>query len=115
MVKENIKFIKGDTYSRGITIENLTLPITQLYFTIKEKTSDRNYVLQKRLNEGIEVDPDNLNRYVLTIEADDTNDFKANYNYVYDIELVSDYIKKTIVAGNLRLDDWDITSNRNEV
>jgi hypothetical protein len=24
-------------------------------------------------------------------------------------------VKKTIVGGNLRLDDWDITSKRNEV
>lgn len=115
MEKINLSFNKGDTFSKGFTIENFPLNITQIYFTIKEKPSDRNFVLQKTLENGIEIDTEKENRYVLTLEADDTNDFKANSQYVYDIELVSDSYKKTIVAGYLTLEDWDITSKANEV
>lgn len=120
MEKINFNFIKGDTYSRGFKIENFEQTITEIYFTVKEKSSDKNYVLQKTLNNGIKPDPNVSNRYILTIDADDTNDLKVNFNYVFDIQLVAATIeditvKKTIVGGNLRLDDWDITSKWNEV
>lgn len=115
MEKINFNFIKGDTYTRGFTIEGFPLEIEQIYFTVKEKSSDKKYVLQKTLNHGIEADPNIPNRYTLTIEADDTNDFKTNYNYIFDIQIVASPIKRTIVGGNLRLDDWDITSKINEV
>lgn len=115
MKKINFNFVKGDTYSRGFTIDGLEIPINQVYFTVKEKSSDKNYVLQKRLTNGIEVDAENPNRYVLTIEADDTNNLKVNYDYVFDIQIVTESIKRTIIGGNLTLEDWDITSSVNEV
>lgn len=115
MEKVNFNFVKGDTYTRGFTLENFELAIEQVYFTVKEKSSDKNYVLQKRLTNGIEVDTENPNRYVLTIEADDTNNLKVNYEYVFDIQIVTESIKKTIIGGNLTLEDWDITSSVNEV
>lgn len=115
MEKININFVKGDTYSKGFTIEGFELPITQVYFTVKEKSSDKVCVLQKTLNNGILLDQDIPNRYILTIEADDTNEFKTAYDYVYDIQIVSGTFKKTIVGGFLTLDDWDITSKENEV
>ena len=97
MEKINFKFIKGDTYSRGFTIEGFEHPIKQIYFTVKEKSADKNYALQKRLTCGIEKDPEIPNRYVLTIEADDTNNFKVNYDYVFDIQIVTETIKRTII------------------
>jgi hypothetical protein len=120
MEKINFNFIKGDTYTRGITIEGLEVPIEQMYFTVKENSSDRNYVLQKKLEQGITIDPDNPNRYILLIQADDTNNLKTKYNYVFDVQIVTipldeTIYKKTIIGGNFRLDDWDITAKRNEV
>lgn len=115
MEKVNFQFVKGDTYSRGFTIDGISQNIKEIYFTVKEKTSDKKYVMQKKLTHGIELDPLISNRYVLTISADDTNDMKANYNYVFDIEIITESIKKTIIGGNLILDDWDITSSVNEV
>lgn len=115
MIKVNFNFVKGDTFSRGFTIEGNKTPIKQIYFTVKNKSSDRNYVLQKRLTKGIELDLETPNRYVLIIDADDTNDLKTNYNYVFDIEIETESIKRTIIGGNLRLDDWDITNKANEV
>lgn len=115
MEKINFNFVKGDTYSRGFTIEGFDFPIDQVYFTVKEKSTNKDYVIQKTLFNGIERDPDNPNRYVLTIDADDTNNMKTNYNYVFDIQIVGNSIKKTIIGGYLKLNDWDITSKENEV
>lgn len=115
MKKINFNFIKGDTYARAFRIEGFELPINQVYFTVKEKSSNKNFVLQKTLNNGIELDTEIPNRYILIIEADDTNDMKTNYDYVFDIQIVSGTVKKTIIGGNLRLEDWDITSKVNEV
>ena len=115
MEKINFNFVKGDTYSRGFTIEGIEQPIKEIYFTVKEKSTDRNYALQKRLTQGIELDQNVSNRYILTIEADDTNNFKVNYDYVFDIQIVTDSIKRTVIGGYLKLDDWDITTKANEV
>ena len=115
MEKINFNFVKGDTFSKGFTLENFNLEIIEIYLTVKEKSSDKNFVLQKKLKQGIAKDPNKENRYVFTIEADDTNNFKVNYNYVFDIQIVTDSIKRTIIGGNIRLDDWDITSKVNEV
>lgn len=115
MIKTNLSFIKGDTFTQGFTISNFNLEIDKIYFTVKEKTADKNYVIQKRLNEGIEKDPEVENRYTLNIDADDTNNLKTNFNYIYDIEIVSGDYKKTIIGGYLKLEDWDVTSKVNEV
>lgn len=115
MVRVDLNFIKGDTYSRGFTIENCKFNITQIYFTVKEKPSDKNYVIQKRLNAGITQDANQDNRYVLVISPEDTDNLKTNTNYVFDIEITSAVIKKTIVGGYFKLEDWDITCEANEV
>ena len=115
MIKENFNFIKGDTFTKGFIIKNLTIDIDEIYFTVKEKSTDKNPVLQKRLNEGIKKDPNIENRYVLNIDANDTNKLKTKYNYVFDIEIISADYKKTIIGGYLTLKDWDITSKVNEV
>lgn len=119
MEKINFNFIKGDTYTRGFRIENFEHTIEQVYFTVKQKSSDRMYVLQKTLGNGIKLDPDVSNRYIITIDADDTNDLKVNYDYIFDVEIITapirgKAIKRTIIGGNLILNDWDITSERNE-
>lgn len=115
MLKSNFKFIKGDTFSQGFTISNFDLDIDKLYFTVKEKTADKNYVIQKRLNNGIEKDPDTEDRYILNIDADDTNNLKTGFEYIFDIQMVSGNYKKTIIGGYLTLEDWDVTSKENEV
>lgn len=114
MEKVDLKFIKGDTFLKGFVIENYEPEITQLYFTVKEKTTDKKFVIQKRLNEGIKRDEDNPNRYILTIDPSDTDNLKVKTNYVYDIQLVGD-IKRTIIGGYVYLEDWDVTSKVNEV
>jgi len=114
MEKVNFNFIKGDTYSRGFTVD-LDYPINQVYFTVKEKSSDKKYLIQKTLNNGIKQDLNNPKRYVLIIDPEDTDDLKVNYDYIFDIQIITDTMKRTIIGGYLTLDDWDITSAENEV
>lgn len=115
MEKINFQFVKGDTYSKGFIIDGIGETIKEIYFTVKENSSDKSYVIQKKLTQGIELDPLITNRYVLTIEPNDTDNMNTNYNYVFDIEIVTESIKRTIIGGNLILDDWNITSVFNEV
>lgn len=113
MEKINFSFVKGDSFVKGFTLD-VNQEIEEMYFTVKEKTSDKNYVIQKTLTTGILKDPKSTNRYILKLRAEDTNDLKVNYDYFYDIQIVTSAMKKTIMGGYLTLEDWDITSSINE-
>lgn len=115
MIKENFNFVKGDSYSKGFIIEGLDMPIKKIHFTVKEKSSYKKVLIQKTLENGILTDLDNPNRYIVILNPEDTEKLKVNLNYVFDIQIDTDTMKKTIVGGYLKLDDWDITNKANEV
>lgn len=120
MIKTNFNFVKGDTFTKGFVVENIQIPISQIYFTVKEKTSNKQYLFQKKLNDGIVQDENNTNRYCLTIQPEDTDNLKPGIDYIFDIEIICNIdsapaLKKTIIGGILKLDDWDVTSRVNEV
>lgn len=114
----NVKFefYRGDTYQRTITIKGWENKIDSIYFTVKNKDTDKDPILQKTLGKGIiKVDGDNeASTFLLTIDATDTDNMKTNYEYKFDIEIISGKIKKTIIDGTLRL-NTDITKTINEV
>lgn len=114
------EFYKGDTYSRDFTISGWNREITDVYFTVKENTDNKKYVLQKILNDGITIvdDTDGKSTYNIYIAATDTDHLKANTNYIFDVEILSKgndggIIKRTIIVGNLRV-LADITRSYNE-
>ena len=118
---ENVlfEFYRGDTYQRDFTIKGWSLPISKIFFTVKENAEYKNHVLQKSLinldenkteNNGITLvdKTDDMEVYNLTICCTDTERMKANFDYEFDIEIHSDgvngdLIKRTIVTGKLRL------------
>ncbi len=114
----NVKFqfFRGDTYERLITITNWDKNIDSIYFTVKHKDTDKEPVLQKTLGKGItKVDGNELtSTFLLTIDATDTDDMKTDYDYSFDVEIISSNIKKTIIKGTLTL-TTDITKTINEV
>lgn len=82
-----------------------------LYFTVKRDSYNNNFLFQKKLNEGIELQDDGY--YHITIEPADTNglDYGA---YVYDIQLKctqpKDYVK-TLINGTITLTEevtWEV-------
>lgn len=120
---ENVlfEFRKGDTYSRDFTITDYELEISKVFFTVKNNSSDKRYVLQKKLDDGITIvsDEEGVKTYNILINATDTDDMKVDYDYFFDVEIVSpgtgeDEIKQTLMVGTLRLKEV-ATQTVNEV
>lgn len=123
------EFRKGDTYSRDFTITDYDLEISKVFFTVKNNSSDKRYVLQKSLiteggittSNGITLvsDEEGVKTYNILINATDTDNMKVDYDYFFDIELVSpgvgtDEIKQTPILGTFRLKEV-ATQTVNEV
>ena len=53
-------------------------------------------------------------RVLLTIEATDTDGMQADFEYFYDLELISGRQKRTLLEGSVML-ATDYTRTRNEV
>ena len=109
---ENIlfEFYRGDTYQRDFTVTGWSFPISKVYFTVKESIDKKNYVLQKKLDNGITLvsDEDGTRTYNLFVCCTDTDQMKTDYDYTFDIEIHSDgvngeVLKKTIITGIVRL------------
>lgn len=112
---ENFEFYRGDTYSRNIVLENVTVPLDELYFTVRSNDKAK-VLIQKKLGRGLEIVSieDNTYRILLTIEATDTDNMQADFEYFYDLELISGSKKRTILEGTVIL-ATDYTRTRNEV
>lgn len=107
-------WFRGDTCEKMINISGWDKEITQMYFTMKKEEKDKDTVLQKKLGNGItKVTNDEIESYLLVINATDTDDLLTDYGYVFDIEIVSGSIKRTIVKGTITL-TTDITQTINE-
>lgn len=114
---ENFSFVRGDTFSQNVTICNCLEDITEIYFTVKETYEDKNPVIQKTLTTGgitFLDKTDEETKYNILINATDTDLMKVNTEYLYDLELVSGTIKKTILKGTITL-EADVTRTINEV
>lgn len=107
-------FFRGDTFEKIINISGWDREITEMYFTMKKEEKDKDIVLQKTLGNGIvKVTDTEIESYLLTIDATDTDDLLTDYGYAFDIEIVSGTIKRTIVKGTITL-TTDITQTINE-
>lgn len=117
----------GDTYTRDLTITGYSAEITEMYFSVKKNNKDKNTVLQKTLENGITLvdiqydgDGNIVSRtYNLLIEAEDTEELRPDFDYSFDVEIVSpgvdnNDIKKTIITGIFRVNNTT-TRNYNEV
>lgn len=108
---ENVlfEFYRGDTYQRDFTLSGWSLPISQVYFTVKENVDDKRFVMRKTLNDGITFvdETDEAKTFNLTIKSIDTDQMKTDYDYVFDIEIHSEMpdgiYKRTLATGILRL------------
>ena len=103
------EFYRGDTYTRDFILKGWSFTVSNVYFTVKENVENKKACLQKTLNNGIVVADETEEGMVfnLRINSTDTDKLKADYDYVFDIEVHSDMgeeiIKKTLVTGTLRL------------
>ena len=113
------EFYRGDTYTRDFTITGYKSKIDNIYFTVKENENDKRAMLSKKLNDGITLvdETEDSKTYNLLINCIDTNDFKTNKDYYFDIEIITHAvggdIRKTILKGTMTL-QTDITQPCNE-
>ena len=101
--KNDIRHVKGDTYSSGLTVEDLGQDLDTAYFTCRENLNDNSDVLfVKALNNGItlvDYDEENdIRKYAIRIVPEDTKELQSG-TYYYDLEIgVNDDIF-TIMKG----------------
>ena len=111
-----IEFARGDTYERGFILKSKQTgqPITEIfddvYFTVKKKHTDHDFVLQKRMSEGGIV-YDGEGHYTLYIEPEDTDNLLFE-EYDCDIEVKNAGHKRTFY-GKLKLTK-EVTHEYNE-
>lgn len=108
--KQRFEFYRGDTYTRDFDIEGWSLPITKMYFTVKDNAENKKPLLQKTLNNGLTLvnEENGIRTYNLLIGCHDTDNMKTGVDYDFDIEIhspgaESDVIKKTIITGKIKV------------
>lgn len=101
--KNDIRHVKGDTYSSGLTIENLHQDLDSAYFTCRDTLNDTGEVLfQCSLDNGITlVDYDIVNdirQYAIRIDPSKTINIQSG-TYYYDLEVGVNNDVFTIMKG----------------
>lgn len=118
VVKAKFNFVRGNTYTRDIEIKNYS-KINNIYFTVKEKENDKNIIFRKRLYDGITLadETEDSKTYNLLIDSEDTDNLRTDYDYYFDVKLITNTtakpIKLTIIKGTMTL-VTDITRVFNE-
>lgn len=114
--RENFSFVRGDTFAQNITIKNCLEEITEIYFTVKASYEEKMPVIQKTLTGGgitFLEDTKDGKKYNVLINATDTDTMKVDTDYVYDMQIVSDTTKITVLKGTITL-EADVTKTINE-
>ena len=105
-IKEDFKYIRGDTYVRYFSINKLQYsPITEVFYTVKQDQNNKPLVI-KTLGNGIELlsEDENAYHYILSLNCNCTDKLKSEIKYKHDIQVVSGDVKKTLMKGELYLE-----------
>jgi len=105
--KYNINAVRGDTFKINFKLKTADdNPIElgaddKLFFTIKNRYSDEDFILNKTLEDMTKED----DSYKLLISSVETSEFKMDVPYVYDVEYIQNYstdrITTTLLIGNI--------------
>lgn len=101
----NIEFTRGDTFSFGVEIVDLGQELESAYFTVKNNFDDEETLLQKSLNNGIELDHIEGNNYYykVRIAPADTENLEPK-KYYYDFEINVNGDRFTLLKGILDIE-----------
>lgn len=105
--KNNIRHVKGDTYSSAVVVEGLGQPLDSIFFTCRDSLNDDSQILfEKSLGHGItivEYDAENdIRKYAVRIAPYDTKDLQPG-TYFYDVQIAVNGDVFTIMRGNFIL------------
>lgn len=100
----HLKQTRGDTAGYNFQRKNaqnvvITTEPQALYFTVKERWTDKSFLLQKRMNE-MTMDADGT--WHFTIQSFDTDNLPYG-DYVYDVEAIDNDAVQTIAKGKFTL------------
>lgn len=109
-----IEFARGDYKSLSINVNGYAGKIENIYFTLKEKASSSEVLLQKKIGNGIEYSEE-IKKYVLKFEPKDTDNLEMNKTYGFDFEIYAEKgnFKRTF-TGQLHLTS-EYTHTKDEV
>lgn len=98
-MKNILSMVRGDTQAFELEISENDTPTTvdSIYFTVKNDAHTDEVLFQKKLNDGITL-TDNI--YNIIIDPSDTDELDYG-RYAYDIEIIKNSVKKTILVGVL--------------
>ena len=114
--KNNIRHVKGDTYSSGLIIEDLGQDLDAAYFTCRDNLNDNSNVLFiKSLNNGITLveydEHKDIRKYMVRVSPEDTKELQAG-TYYYDLQVNVNNDVFTIMKGRFIIEQ---DSSREEV
>lgn len=106
MINKTIELTRGDTLAFDVTISEIDgVTIESMYFSVKKKPSDTEYIFQKSIGNGI-TQLDEL-KYRVRIAPEDTYEIVAG-KYAYDLQIGLGGDIYTPLMGTFKL-NWDVT------
>lgn len=106
MINKTIELTRGDTLAFDVTISEIDgVTIESMYFSVKKKPSDTQYIFQKSIGNGI-TQLEEL-KYRVRIAPKDTYEIVAG-KYAYDLQIGLGGDIYTPLMGTFKL-NWDVT------
>lgn len=99
MVNKNFTLTRGNSLQFRVNFVDADSLPEQIYFILKDKSSDTTKILELSLDDGI-TKVEDLDSYDFYIAAEDTEDLEL-LNYIYQIYVVYGSDVETIVEGKL--------------
>ena len=106
-MQEQLEMIRGDTlrfkFQRKTEQEEVIKePVDEMYITFKKSVYSKGFLFQKSLKDKTITYDETTGYYRIVIEPKDTENLSYD-DYVFDIEITTDNIVKTIIKGVLTL------------
>ena len=99
MVNKNFTLVRGNSLQFRLNITEADALPDNLYFILKNKSSDTESIMQLSLNNGI-TKVNNADSYDFYIPAADTGELEL-LNYIYQISILYGTDLETVVEGKL--------------
>lgn len=106
--RNDIRHVKGDTFSCALVVEDLGQDLDEVYFTCRENLNDNSEVLfQCSLDDGISLveydDEKDIRKYAIRVAPDKTKNLQSGI-YYYDEEIRVNNDVFTIMKGKFILE-----------
>lgn len=110
--KNDIRHVRGDSFSHPIYVENLHQDLESIYFTCRDGLNDNSEILfEKSLNNGITYmyydEETDTRTYLVRLSPEDTNELQSG-TYYYDEQIAVNSDVITIMKGRFIIEQ-DVT------